>query len=49
MPIESKSQLGFLASHPEKIGGWSQFLHWAHETPNIKHLPEKAPKKKEDK
>jgi hypothetical protein len=48
-PFRSKAQQKYLAVHSEKIGGWKKFLQWAHETPDIKRLPEKAPKKKEDK
>lgn len=43
MPFQSKKQQRYLAEHPEKIGGWSQFMEWAHAT-DFKHLPEKAKK-----
>ncbi len=48
MPFKSAKQQRFLAAHPDKIGGWGKFMEWAHAT-NFKKLPEKAPKKKEDK
>jgi hypothetical protein len=44
VPLKSKSQMRWMAvNHPN-------WLHeWASATPNIKKLPEKAPKKKKDK
>jgi hypothetical protein len=48
MPFRSRRQVGFLAEHPEKIGGKAAFKEWASKT-DFKHLPEKVPAKKKDK
>jgi len=45
MPFKSKAQQGFLATHPEKIGGWDKFKEWASST-NFKNLPKKVKPKK---
>lgn len=45
MPFKSKAQERFLAAHPEKIGGWSQFEEWARAT-DQKKLPKKVKKDK---
>jgi hypothetical protein len=43
MPFKSKDQEAYFAEHPEKLGGWSHFLEWAHVTP--KNIPKKVTKK----
>ena len=48
MPFESRAQVGYLAEHPEKIGGKKAFHEWASKT-NFKQLPEHVPAKKKDK
>ena len=44
MPVRSKAQLGWLATHQSQIGGHKAFLEWIHSTPNIKSLPQKVKK-----
>lgn len=46
MPFKSKAQVGFLASHPDKIGGKDALQEWFDATPSVKALPKKVPKKK---
>lgn len=40
MPFKSKAQQGFMFSQMPKVA-----KRWAKETPNMKSLPKKAPKK----
>lgn len=49
MPVKSKAQLGWLATHQKQIGGHAAFEEWLHATPDLKKLPEKAPKKNAEK